>query len=140
MCYRHVVFSSLLYANLYVLQRHMHVINRLGLPFFLEHKQIHNLQRKISISVSDFPFEKNIVELEFQDFLNGRHSFLIKDSKQFSYSIPTLQCHRCLSPLMLCVRILLRARCTTLCDTVCQWLTAGRWFSLGTPTKQIKPI
>ena len=98
----------------------MHVINRLGLPFFLEHKQIHNLQRNISISVSDFPFEKNIVELEFQDFLNGRHSFLIKDSKQFSYSIPTLQCHRCLSPLMLCVRILLRARCTTLCDTVCQ--------------------
>jgi hypothetical protein len=22
---------------------------------------------------------------------------------------------------------------TTLCDTVCQWLSAGRWFSLGTP-------
>ena len=21
---------------------------------------------------------------------------------------------------------------TTLCDKVCQWLTAGRWFSLGT--------
>jgi hypothetical protein len=22
---------------------------------------------------------------------------------------------------------------TTLCDKVCQWLAAGRWFSLGTP-------
>jgi hypothetical protein len=37
-----------------------------------------------------------------------------------------------LSPLMLWVRISTRARCTTLCDKVCQWLVAGRWFSLGT--------
>ena len=22
---------------------------------------------------------------------------------------------------------------TSLCDEVCQWLAAGRWFSLGTP-------
>ena len=34
---------------------------------------------------------------------------------------------------MLWVRIPLGARHTTLCDTFCQWLTAGRWFSLGTP-------
>ena len=26
---------------------------------------------------------------------------------------------------------------TTLCDKVCQWLTAGWWFSLGTPIKLI---
>jgi hypothetical protein len=25
---------------------------------------------------------------------------------------------------------------TTLCDKVCQWLTAGQWFSLGTPVFQ----
>ena len=32
------------------------------------------------------------------------------------------------------VRIPLRdALDTTLCDKVCQWLAAGRWFSLGTP-------
>ena len=37
--------------------------------------------------------------------------------------------NRCLSSLMLWVRIPLRARCTTLCDNVCQWLAAGRWFS-----------
>ena len=30
-------------------------------------------------------------------------------------------------PFMLCVLD------TTLCDKVCQWLAAGRWFSLGTP-------
>jgi hypothetical protein len=38
-----------------------------------------------------------------------------------------------LSPLMLWVQISIRARCTTLCDKVCQWLTTGRWFSPGTP-------
>ena len=28
---------------------------------------------------------------------------------------------------------IVKARCTTLCDKVCQWLAAGLWFSLGTP-------
>jgi len=40
-------------------------------------------------------------------------------------------CNRFLSPQMLGVRLSLRARCTTLCDKVCQWLAAGQWFSLG---------
>jgi hypothetical protein len=34
---------------------------------------------------------------------------------------------------MLWVRISFRARWTTLCDQVCQWLATGRWFSLGPP-------
>jgi hypothetical protein len=34
---------------------------------------------------------------------------------------------------MLWVRISIGARCTTLCDKVCQWLATGRWFSPGTP-------
>jgi hypothetical protein len=38
-------------------------------------------------------------------------------------------CNQCLSPLMLWVRISIRARCTTLCEKVCQWLATGRWFS-----------
>jgi hypothetical protein len=29
------------------------------------------------------------------------------------------------------IRLPPRARCTTLCDKVCQWLAAGRWFSPG---------
>ena len=41
-------------------------------------------------------------------------------------------CKQCLSPLMR-VRISIRARCTTLCDKVCQSLATGRWFSPGTP-------
>ena len=42
-------------------------------------------------------------------------------------------CNQCLSPLMLWVRILIRARCTILCDKVCQWLAACWWFSLRLP-------
>jgi hypothetical protein len=38
-----------------------------------------------------------------------------------------------LSPLMLWVRISIRAKCTTLCDKVCQWLATCRWFSLCPP-------
>jgi hypothetical protein len=37
-------------------------------------------------------------------------------------------CNQCLSPMMLWVRISIRARCTTLCDKVCQWLATDRWF------------
>ena len=41
----------------------------------------------------------------------------------------------CLSPLMLRVRIPLRPDVldTTLCDKVCHWLAAVRWFFQGTP-------
>ena len=36
-------------------------------------------------------------------------------------------------PLMLWVRISIRARYTTLCKKVCQWLATDRWFSLCSP-------
>ena len=49
---------------------------------------------------------------------------MIFDSWIYNY-----QCNQCLSPLMLWVRILIRARCTTLYDKVCQWLVTGRLFS-----------
>ena len=39
-------------------------------------------------------------------------------------------CNQCVSPLTLWVQTLFMARCTTLCDKVCQWLAPGRWFSL----------
>ena len=39
--------------------------------------------------------------------------------------------NHCLPPQMLCVRISITAKCTTLCDKVCQWLATGRWFSPG---------
>ena len=45
-------------------------------------------------------------------------------------------CNQHLSPLMLWVRISIRARCTTLCDKVCQWIATGRWFSPGPSTNK----
>ena len=42
-------------------------------------------------------------------------------------------CNPSLSSLMLWVRIAIRARCTTSCNDVCQWLATGRWFSPGPP-------
>jgi len=42
-------------------------------------------------------------------------------------------CNQCLSPLMLRVQISIRARCTTLCDKVSQWLATSQWFSPGSP-------
>ena len=41
-------------------------------------------------------------------------------------------CIRYLSPLMLWVRLPLRASSTTLCDKFCRWLAAGWWLSPGT--------
>ena len=35
------------------------------------------------------------------------------------------------------VRISIRARCTTLCDNVCQWLATGWWFFPGPPVSSI---
>jgi len=51
-----------------------------------------------------------------------------RDSSIYNYL-----CNHCLSPLMLWVPISIRARCTTLCDKVCQWLATGRWFSPSLP-------
>jgi len=45
--------------------------------------------------------------------------------------ILAINSNQCLSPLTLWVRTPLR-RGTTLCETVCQWLATGRWFSPGT--------
>ena len=44
-------------------------------------------------------------------------------------------CNQCRSPLKLWVRIPLRRSVldTTVCDQLCQWLAAGRWFFSGTP-------
>ena len=43
-------------------------------------------------------------------------------------------CNQWLAPLMLWVRISIRARCTTLCDKKkCQWFATGQWFSPSSP-------
>jgi hypothetical protein len=62
---------------------------------------------------------------------------LFEQAPSWSYGswIYNYLCNQCLSPLALWVRILLRRGVlldTTLCDKVCQWLAAGRWFSQST--------
>jgi hypothetical protein len=56
-----------------------------------------------------------------------------KPSWSYGSWIYNYLCNQCLSPLMLWVRISIRAMCTTLCDKVCQRLATGRWFSAGPP-------
>ena len=51
----------------------------------------------------------------------------------YCFLIYNYLCNQCLSPLVLWVRISIRARCTTFCDKVCQWLVASRWFSPDSP-------
>ena len=53
--------------------------------------------------------------------------------KSYGSWIYNYLCNQCLSPLIWWVQIYTRARCTTLCDKVCHWLAAGRWFSPGPP-------
>ena len=53
-------------------------------------------------------------------------------SRSYGSWIYNYLCNRCSSPLMLCVRLSIRAWSTTLCDIVCQWLATCRWFSPGT--------
>ena len=62
-------------------------------------------------------------------------SLIHKMGRSWSYGSCHYLRNQCLSPLTLWVRILLRRDVlnTKLCDKVCEWLTAGRWFSLCTP-------
>ena len=53
----------------------------------------------------------------------------IFQNTQLNIGIYNYLCNWYLSPLMLWVRTALRGKCKALCDKVCQWLAAGRWFS-----------
>jgi hypothetical protein len=62
-------------------------------------------------------------------------------TKKYSDSwIYNYLCNQCLSPLTLWVQIRLRRGVLdiTLCDQVCRWLAAGRWFSPGTLVSSTK--
>ena len=68
-------------------------------------------------------------------YIVGKYKIYLGPSWPWSYGswIYNYLCNQCLSPLMLWVRISIRARHTTLCDQVCQWLATGHWFSPGSP-------
>ena len=73
----------------------------------------------------------------FSTYKKHKTLYLMRLSWLWSYGnlIYNYLCNQCLSPLMLWVRTSLRRGILniTLCDKVCQWLAAGRWFSPGTP-------
>jgi hypothetical protein len=74
------------------------------------------------------PSQKFWISLNFRQCLM-RESWVYTDKlwiKKFSPKNIDL-------PLLLWVRISIRARCTTLCDQVCQWLATCQWLSLGSP-------
>jgi hypothetical protein len=62
-------------------------------------------------------FGNNISKIYYLSIMTG-------SSWQWSYGcyIYNYLCNQSLSPLVLWIRISIRARCATLCDKVCQWL------------------
>ena len=80
--------------------------------------------------ILDFQYKNTI-------FIEGRVRYIVPQGPSLPWSygswIYNYQCNQCLSPLMLWVRISIRARCTTLYDKICQRLATGRWFSPGPP-------
>jgi hypothetical protein len=87
-------------------------------------------------------FHEDITEILLKVALNPSNKQTINYNPwSWSYGswIYNYLCNQCLSPLTLWVRIPLRRGVlyTTLCDKVCQWLTAGWWFSPGTPVSSI---
>ena len=93
--------------------------------------------QSISVAFYNFVMETSLVKVWYCISTEPPSYKLSRPSWLWSYGslIYYYLCNQCLSPLTLWVWIPLR-RCvldTTLCDKVCQWLTAGGWFSPGTP-------
>ena len=78
-----------------------------------------------------------MINTKFQPIFISRFYITDRGARLWSWSygswIYNYICPQYLSPLTLWVRISIRARCTTLCDKVCQWLATCRWFSSGLP-------
>jgi hypothetical protein len=95
----------------------------------------------ISISVIHKPFANLTTRLTVICIFNIWSEVVLllaeeEPSWSWSYSrwIYYYLCNQCLSPLTWVWTPLKQAELdTTLCDTVCQWLAAGRWFAPGTP-------
>jgi len=87
----------------------------------------------LQLSVQSVPITTNVVSSNPAQAMYTR--YIMGPSWSWSYGswIYNYLCNQCLSPLMLWVRISIRAMCTTLCDKVCQWFATGRLFSPGTP-------
>ena len=81
----------------------------------------------------------NHFELTFGTKISLSFDFQLKNVIYGSW-IYNYLCNQYLSPRMLCVRISIRARCTTLCCKVWQGLMAGLWFSPGPPVPPTQEV
>ena len=109
--------------------------------------KVHNYMKDEIINISLFVSQgiKIINEIKYNKLWKMIYKITTHDNTQFqlkqgpswpwSYGswICNYLCNQCLSPLVLWVRISIRARCKTLHDKVCQWFATGRWFSPGPP-------
>jgi hypothetical protein len=67
-------------------------------------------------------FQGCLLDLHYIHFLKILLIIFLFKNLNTKFNLHLYLCNQCLSPLMLWVRISIRARCTTLCDKVCQWL------------------
>jgi hypothetical protein len=90
------------------------------------HKECHKKIALYSTFVSKISY---LMIIQFQNMMGPSWS------SSYGNWIYNYLCYQGLSPLTLWVRIPLRQGVldTKLCDKVCQWLAAGRWFSPGIP-------
>ena len=87
--------------------------------FWVESKINYTLRRRKLNFVITSKILRGVLDTTLR---RGRDSIVVKFTT-------TYICNQCLSPLMLWVQIFIRARCTTLCNKICQWLAACRRFS-----------
>ena len=94
------------------------------------------VSRSILYEKCDLLNKDRIWSLSFSSFLSFvDKSFQSLWSWSYGSWIYNYMCNQCLSQLTLLVQILLRwgvLETTLICDKVCQWLAAGRWFSSDT--------
>ena len=101
------------------------------------HEFNHGFQSDSCCSIFSFMCRSGFVLFRFAILLSvfpfTASDYLMGLSRSWSYSswIYNYLSIQCPSPLMLWVRISIRARCTTLCDKAWQWLATGLWFSPG---------
>jgi hypothetical protein len=79
-------------------------------------------------------FSFNSMDCQFWFFMNNHKTLYYITNTHLNIGFATIF-NQCLSPLTLWVRThsWRGVLDTTLCDKVCQYLAAGRWFSPGTP-------
>ena len=155
----HLAGSTLaLHIKMYFVQRYKNCIQYLWLQFtwiWIKRKTNKKYQTVATKILESSHMEHNVIivvlrgrrgrDLPGFTWCRGHEFGLVSPcDPSWSYGswIYNYLCNQCLSPPMLWIRIPFWRGVldTTLCDKVCQWLVAGRWFSPCTPVRFPPPI